>query len=370
MQQPVSGGIVASRRSYEAAIKRHIRNEERALRDLERRAKEQAKLSQLEQARLEVETYESRVRLLLSIHKDHGEILDWSALANALPMIAPLKHPFHEHRASQQVLLFPPDKKTDSTDFIEKARQKDEIDHLNSLQAYEQDIESWRKWKHLARRVLDGERAAYMEAVTALNPFADIGDLGSRLSFKVHDASLLICGLKVKGVDAIPEQVKALTAAGKVAVKQMPKARFHELYQDYICSCILRVARESFALLPIQTLLITATADAIDTQTGHIVERPVLSVAMPKSVVSQLDFERLDPSDSMANFVHRGDFKASRKSGAFGAIIPLTPADLEHERVSGSSTTELAARMKQIRTEIKLESDKLELKRRQQYDEE
>lgn len=360
---------MASQRSYEAAVKRHIRDEERALRDLERRAKELAKLSQLEQARLEVETYETRVRLLLSVHKDHGETWDWSALTSALPVAAPIKHPYHEHKIAQQMLLSPPDKKKDSNALLEEARKQDQHSHLDSQQAYEREITNWRKLKHLSRRVLHGEHAAYKDALVEFNPFADISGLGSKLGFKVHDADLLICVLKVRGVDTIPDQVKTLTATGKVSVKQMPKARFHELYQDYICSCILRVGREVFALLPIKTLLITASADAIDTQTGHTVERPVLSVAMPKDVVSRLDFERLDPSDSMINFIHRGDFKTSRQSGAFGSIVPLTPTDLQCETANSAGIPEVAARLKKMREELKWESDKLTLKRRQRYEE-
>jgi hypothetical protein len=54
----------------------------------------------------------------------------------------------------------------------------------------------------------------------------------------------------------------------------------------------------------------------------------VLSVAMPRATVAGLDFERLDPSEAIANLIHRGDFKASRKAGAFMPITPLTPADL------------------------------------------
>ena len=41
--------------------------------ELQRRAKEQAKLSALEQARLEVETYENRIDVLLSVHKEQGD---------------------------------------------------------------------------------------------------------------------------------------------------------------------------------------------------------------------------------------------------------------------------------------------------------
>jgi hypothetical protein len=73
-------------------------------------------------------------------------------------------------------------------------------------------------------------------------------DLGSSIHMTVHDAKLIECVLKVNGRSAIPSEVKSLTAAGRVVVKTMPKARFHEIYQDYVCGCLLRLAREIFAI--------------------------------------------------------------------------------------------------------------------------
>ncbi len=37
----------------------------------------------------------------------------------------------------------------------------------------------------------------------------------------------------------------------------MTKAKFYELYQDYVCGVALRVARELFAILPLNTAFIT-----------------------------------------------------------------------------------------------------------------
>ena len=38
--------------------------------------------------------------------------------------------------------------------------------------------------------------------------------------------------------------------------KPMPKGLFHGIYLDYLCGCVLRVAREVFALLPVDTVLV------------------------------------------------------------------------------------------------------------------
>ena len=105
--------------------------------------------------------------------------------------------------------------------------------------------------------------------------------------------------LKVSGKQIIPAEVKTLTASEKVSVKPMPKGLFHEIYLDYLCGCVLRVAREVFALLPVDTVLVTAAEDSLDSRTGQTVEQPVLSVAMPRADFARLNFDRLDPSDTM-----------------------------------------------------------------------
>jgi hypothetical protein len=132
----------------------------------------------------------------------------------------------------------------------------------------------------------------------------------------------------------------------------MPKGRFHEIYEDYVCGCVLRVARELFALFPVDTVLVTAAVQSIDSSTGRSKEIPVLSVSMLRATISGLDFGQLDPSDAIENFQHRGDFKASRKSEAFQAITPLTPADIAQPSTEEMSFRELLGNIRNLREEI------------------
>ena len=54
----------------------------------------------------------------------------------------------------------------------------------------------------------------------------------------------------------------------------------------------------------------------------------------------------------MENFVHRGDVKASRKSGEFVPIEPLTPADLSPPASARMEFLELLARVRHLRAEV------------------
>jgi len=345
----------------QAAERRQQRNAQKRLRELERQTKEQAKLSVLEQARLEVETYESGLEVLLSVHKERGELWDWLAVAVALPPHPPRKFSRHELKTRLQASLpnFRPSHEQDLETALAQARSDDEQEFQEALANFSEEKAEWERMNDLAPRILAGEHKAYTEALVEFSPLAELSDLGSSIYFTVHHAKLLECVLKVSGRQIIPADVKSLTASGKVSVKAMPKARFHEIYQDYMCGCVLRVAREVIALLPVDTVLITASVDALDSRSGRSVEQPVLSVAIPRIAVERLDFDLIDPSDAMQNFLRRGDFKASRKSGDFEPITALTPADLPQSSLDSVDVRDLAVGLQQLRDEVKADLEAL-----------
>lgn len=346
-------GHKATIRAMQAAERRQQRDSQKRLRELKRQAKEQAKLSAIEQARLEVETFQNQLEVLLSVHKEQGEVWDWKAIAASLPPVRPGRLSRNEQRARQCAAVLPAQEQEAANVLIDQARLRDDEEFQRASQAYSEQMVEWERLKNLARRILAGEHKAFTETLVELNPFAEISDLGSEIHFTVHTARLVECRLKVNGKQAIPTDLKTLTSSGKVSVKPMPKGRFHEIYQDYLCGCVLRVARELFALFPVDMVLVTALVDSVDPRTGRAADLPVLSVAMPRTVLSRLDFGQLDPSDSMDNFQRRGDLKASRKSETFQLIEPLMPEDIAHSSVEEMGFGELVANIRRMREEFK-----------------
>jgi len=336
-------------------IRRQQREAQRRSRELERQAKEQAKLSAIEQARLEVERSENQLDVLLSVHKECGAMWDWTAIASSLPPPKPGKSSRHEYRARQSAAVLPAQEKEMSWTLIEQARSQDTEEFEKASQVHVEQMAEWEKLKSLAGRILAGEHKAYTETLVELNPFAEISDLGSAIHFTIHTAKVVECVLKVNGKQAIPSEVKILTATGKVSIKPMPKGRFHEIYQDYVSGCVLRVARELFALFPVETVLITAAVDWVDPRTGQSADCSVLSVAVPRAVISSLNFDQLHPSDAIENFQRRGDFKTSRKTETFQPIIPLTPSDILQKPVEKLAFDELLANIQRLREQFKTE---------------
>lgn len=333
----------------EANERRQQREAKKRQRDLERQAKERAKLSILEQARLEVAAYEAEIEVLLSVHKEPPQICDWAALVAALPPVPPRRFTYHEQKARQMQLVAPSEQKTAD---LQSAQQQDERDYQAAMHAYTAERARQEGLAKLATRVLEGVSDSYADAIVERDPFAELTRLGSTVAAKIHNKRLIECFLSTKGRQAIPAESKSLTASGKASVKPMPRARFVEIYQDYVCGCVLRVARELFALLPVETLLINASAESIDTTTGGEVERPFLSVIITRDLLGKLDFDKLDPSDTILSLTHRGNLKASRKTGEFESIVPFPDSDVPQGTTEYSGSDDLVASVRRLHAEL------------------
>jgi len=319
-------------RKADAAMRRQEREAVKRQKALERMRKEAAKLNALQQAQLEVDSYENQLEVLLSIHKECRLPMDWRKMAYSLQPFARGRRSGSEIKAVFCQSLSP---ESGASNEVEMAIAEDDREYALANQQFSDEVVQWKELRELARRVLSGDLDAYAEAVTQFSPFSEIDQLGSAIAFLPHSSSLVEARLTVNGQEVIPKEVKSLTAAGKLTAKAMPKAKFHEIYQDYVCGAILRLTRELFALLPVQSVLATASVADIDSATGLPAELPILSVSFERAQFEALNFASLDPSDSMENFFHRGDVLASRKTGRFAAIAPIATAELD----GGSSAT-------------------------------
>lgn len=333
----------------EQAARRQEREAVKARREIERQRKALIKLTELDQARLEVEAYENDLDILLSLHKECREPMDWMGLFCILPPAPPSKLARHELEA----IFKKPAALGAEADFASlEAAQKDYLD----------EHAQWHYWHTLAQSILQQNVGAYSQAINDFAPFAEIAQLGSAMRFVIHSPTFVECTLTVNGLNIIPGEIKSLNASGKLSTRKMPQGRFHEIYQDYVCGSALRVAREVFALLPVEYVLVTTVVNDTDPVSGNMAEIPVLSVRFDRPTFETLQFDHLDPSDSISLFEARGDATASRRSGAFTRIQPFTPDDFSFSSSSvRSSLSLLMVRAQEQRELIKAASSKIRI---------
>lgn len=172
-------------------------------------------------------------------------------------------------------------------------------------------MSNWEELQEISFGVKNKEIDFYKKALQYFDPFSDIGELGTQISFNFEQNHIDV-DLHVNSLDVIPDYELRQTTTGKLSKKNMPKSRFNELYQDHICSASMRIAREVFAYLPIDYARINAMAQILNTKTGHLEEQPILSVIFPPETIENLNLETIDPSDSMQNFVHNMKFSKTK----------------------------------------------------------
>lgn len=323
-------------RSVQAALRQAERDARRRQRELERQRREYEKLAALERARLEVEEYENYVERLQTLHLDGASAVEWERFVSAKEPCPPIRTSSAEEAAVAKQEEYRPTliakllgrdakKRAALEEAVRNAPAEDELAYQHAVHDFEKQHQDWADARQFAERVLGLEAEALLDAVRELHPFTEAAELGSSLEFDMEDGLPMHAVLHVHGEDVVPKTAKRLLQSGRLSEKSLPKGQYYELYQDHVCSAVLRVARDLFAILPIEAVIVSAKDTLLNTGTGHLEEQAILSVAIPRKTVERLNFQLLDPSDSMENFVHRMDFK---KTKGFQPVEPLSPKEV------------------------------------------
>lgn len=310
-------------RSIGASYRSIQREEQRRQRELQKREKEIAKMEALQLAAYEVEVYENHIDLILSVHKESANIIDWKALKDAKEPIEPQRKRTNEMSFKAGFLT-----KILGNESIkkEKAIQKDDEDFELAYEQWKLDRSTWEENKLLASKLLSGDEESKIQILKRIDPFSDISELGSSLNFEIKENKIVEAILRPHGKDVVPSETKSLLQSGKLSVKKMPVGKFNEIFQDYICSCVLRIGNETLAIIPDQLILIHVLDEILNTKTGHMEEQCVVSVAISRDTIASLNMNMIDPSDSMENFVHNMKFL---KTKGLQPVKKLQPSSFE-----------------------------------------
>lgn len=153
------------------------------------------------------------------------------------------------------------------------------------------DAEMWRYYHEAASKVLSGDIDTYLKVIEDINPLSDLLRYGTGFEF---------------GTDSpLKMEVEFQINTDYISMSQNSSE-----YQDYVCSVAIRIARDMFALLPVQKVVVHATDGAKD----------ILSVCFDKKTFSKLKFNFIDTSNTVEKFECIMDFDENR---GFSEIIRL-----------------------------------------------
>lgn len=322
-------------RSGMAIVRSIERAERRKANNAARQYKAMQKQEAFENAQRAIEEYNNYISLISSTHKETNEKIDWHQILSENEPSKPTLKNDKQNTAEQNLKNYKPSffdkylggkpKKIKALEeAIEKSKAYDLAQYHSDIKEYEKELASWKLNQEFAKGILSEDTNTYKRVIEYLDPFSDITELGSGLSLNFSTDYVEI-SLLANEISVIPDFILQQTSTGKLSKKKMPVGKFYELYQDYICGCALRVARETISLLPVSYVLISVLSEMVNPATGHLEKQCILSVAMPRATLDKLNFDTLDPSDSMKNFVHKMKFS---KTSGFSVVPILLPADI------------------------------------------
>ncbi|MDD7793661.1 DUF4236 domain-containing protein [Clostridium sp. 'White wine YQ'] len=261
------------------------------------------KEARLQAAKEEVDEYNSLITSIKSIHKVSDPIISWVKLYN-------IPKPFetgtigpNELNARRILENYKPGFIANIFKSMQVSKRK--ALELNIAKAKDEDTRNYELWLYqnsLASKILSGDIDTMLEVIEKNRPLDDLLAYGSEFEIFIEDPKTAEVEFEVLSNEVIPDYVLSLTSTGKVSSKNMPKGARLDLIQDYVCSCVLRVARDMFAILPFETVIIHANDTTLNSVTGHDEKVTILSVKIDKKTLYSLNLNSIDPSDSMSNF--------------------------------------------------------------------
>jgi len=331
----ISASNRRSARASARAARDYNRAQQRRYKEIQRQLAADAKLDALHQAAAEVEEFELRIEVLRSVHAESLAPIDWRSVLHAPPPAVPAYSNQHESAAQLAFHNYRPGflsnlfrqaqaERTKLEAAIEEGRRTDAHHNQQLRVAYEKALELGEWLRRLAQGVLSGDVQAYRAALEWRDVFGELEELGSSATIQDISPSHAEVDLFVNSSEVVPTETKSLTSTGKLSAKKMSVSQTNDIYQDHVCSSALRVGREVFATIPVQTVLVHVIGDLLNTSTGHMESEAILSVLLPRDTLERLNFSSIDASDSMKNFVHRMKFQ---KSKGFSAVEPLSMAN-------------------------------------------
>lgn len=296
-------------RSIRAEVKRQEKAAERRKRELKKMHEKQAAFETVaEQRRFFQE--------ITTLHHHCNGHLDWQRISKQKPPIKPAAVTYRQRNVqarldrAEAVFL---DRLWDLSEWRKKrlknklniAVSRDEKEFQDKLFEYESSYKVWEKWHSLAAQVLKEDGHAYLQALEEYGELSDIPFI-EHADISITDKNKVIFDIRIMPLErVIPEEEYSLRQSGTLSVKKMSNSRAIEIYQDYVCSSLLRFAREMFGLLPIEGVQGNVMLKSLNPQSGHLEDQTIISAEIKKKTIETLNLEKIDPSSALNNFIHK-----------------------------------------------------------------
>lgn len=285
-------------RPSNASYKSSARQIERQSKEIAKHCQQKLKQQVAVHDNAAINTYSEYIDMLLSVHEECSEPLDWDSFTTEHKPKEPVFWPLWENEARFDLKRFEPsflDIITGQARWkirrlrkkLEEARAEDLEVHLFNQKNYKKNKDDWELIQSLRDGIKNANPSAYETAIDFFDPYAKITHLGSSLIYDIHSDHLRI-NVYIDSTAIIPDYILTGTVNGDMISTKLSPERFNKIYIDYICSCALLLARETFALLPVQHVYVNVMQRPLNALVNNDTENnAILSVKFNPDVVKQ-----------------------------------------------------------------------------------
>jgi len=306
--------MLSSIASYKRVVKEIHQNSTESIKLLHQRLKQQKKSNSINA----VSTYNEYIELLLLIHKESKEVVNWEAFLQEPHPKLPVKEVINQFEAEYNYQTYEPTlldfltlqhrkKISGFLDKIELAKQADDLIYNAALKVYRSEAQDWKKIQVIAKGVREENPLAYKSAIDLFEPFAAVTLFGSKIIGKFFNDHITV-NLFVNDHTVVPDYILSINADRTLSDVKMSMPAYHQLLQNYLCGCAFRIAKEGFALLPVSYMIVNVLLDLFNNTTGFAAAKVVLSVRFERDQLNKMDFAAVACTQLITNFFHRMEF--------------------------------------------------------------
>ncbi|MCG9694940.1 hypothetical protein L1D55_25060 [Vibrio sp. Isolate22] len=279
---------------------------------------------QLEDAVSEVAMFNQHLHLIQSVHTIPTPKVNWESMAMEPAPAMPAVRFDHKVKAMEalddykpnwlDMLLGNKSKLHALTKNVERAAEQDIEDYKTEFVHWVQNYSYWAKKNQLSKGVLNNDSEAKLTALSEAqqNPI-NASVIDTKLinhNFNTYkNGHLLEINIQVNKDNVIPKERKVL-CQGEVKLESLPISESNILYREYVCSCVLKCAQDSFNVLPESSVVIN-----VEQVSAGQSNETILSCHIEKGLLEFLLIEDDKPSEVLEFFVHLEDFNPHRGDG-------------------------------------------------------
>ena len=189
------------------------------------------------------------------------------------------------------------------------ASMKEEL--LKAMEADEETYNGWRSLVDLAGEVLKGKIDAYFEVINELRPLDDLLEFGVDFEFGSNSSDTMHVEYVADSAGAVPFFSLSLSKTGRLQKTNLSKSQHNELISIHIASSAIRIAKDMFALLPVEKTVVHIVDNYINELISKKERVTVLSVEFERDRLEIAEKTKITPLDILQEFRHNMKFTKS-----------------------------------------------------------